>query len=86
MSAILKQTHAMKVEDLTKLSFEDLNRIKNKNLTFFLLLLVLELGVFYTSLFTENWISLFLSLGLFIASLSLYDNYKISKSLLEKQV
>lgn len=84
MNAILKQTHAMKVEDLTKLSFDDLNRIKNKNLSFFLVLLVLELGVFYTSLYTENWISLFLSLGLFIASLSLYDNYKISKSLLEK--
>jgi len=86
MSAILKQTHAMKVEDLTKLSLEDLTRIKNKNLSFFLLLLAIELIVFYTSLYTENWISLFLSLGLFIASLSLYDNYKISKILLEKQI
>lgn len=86
MRAILKQTRAMKVEDLTKLSFNDLKRIKNKNLTFFLLLLLLELGVFYTSLYSENWISLFLSLGLFIASLSLYDNYKISKSLLERQL
>jgi len=86
MSAILKQNNAMKVEDLTELSFEDLTRIKNKNLSFFLLLLAIELIVFYTSLYSENWISLFLSLGLFIASLSLYDNYKISKILLEKHI
>jgi len=86
MSAIVKQNNAMKVEDLTKLSFEDLTRIKNKNLTFFLILLLIELIVFYTSLYAENWLSLFLSLGLFIASLSLYDNYKISKFLLERHI
>lgn len=84
MSAILKQTHAMKVEDLTKLTFDDLTRIKNKNLLLFNVLVAIELIVFYTSLFTENWISLFMALGLFVASLSLYDNYKISKTLLDR--
>lgn len=82
MSAILKQNNAMKVEDLTKLTLEDLSRIKNKNLLLFVILGAIELIVFYTSLYTENWISLFLSLGLFVTSLSLYDNYRVSKLLM----
>jgi hypothetical protein len=76
---------AMNIDDLTKLSFDELTRIKNKNFHFFKLLVGLDLVVFYHSLFKENWLVLFLSFAVFVAGLSLYDNYKISKALLEQK-
>jgi hypothetical protein len=44
----------------------------------------LDLIVFYHSLFSENWILLFFSFGFFVASLALYDNYRLSREMLER--
>jgi hypothetical protein len=73
----------MNVNDLTKLTVDDLRRIKNKNLMFFHALVAFDLVVFYISLFTENWVLLFISFGFFVAGLALYDNYRVSRDMLE---
>jgi len=75
----------MNITDLTKLSPEQLRVVSKKNHTLFLLLTPLDLGFFYYSLFMENWISMFLALGLFIASLAIYDNYKVTRMLWEAE-
>lgn len=73
----------MNISDLTKLSPEQLRIVSKKNHFLFVFLTPIDLGFFYYSLFSENWITMFLALGLFIASLAIYDNYKIAKSLME---
>lgn len=76
----------MNVDDLKKLPLEQLRKIRNKNLLLFNLLAIGDLTVFYHSLHTEKWFLLFASFGIFVACISLYDNYKIADDLLpEKQ-
>lgn len=72
----------MNVDHLNKLPLEELRIIKNKNLVLFSLLTISDLSVFYHSMYTEKWLLLFAAFGVFIASLSLYDNYRISKDLI----
>lgn len=84
MGNALNQTDLMNVNDLTKLTVDDLRKIKNKNYLFFNSLVALDLIVFYHSLFSENWILLFFSFGFFVASLALYDNYRLSREMLER--
>jgi hypothetical protein len=84
MGNALNRTDLMNVNDLTKLTVDDLRRIKNKNFLFFNSLVALDLIVFYHSLFSENWILLFFSFGFFVASLALYDNYRLSREMLER--
>lgn len=72
----------MNVDDLNKLPLEQLRTIKNKNLTLFAFLAISDLSVFYHSMYTEKWLLLFAAFGVFIASLSLYDNYRISRQVL----
>jgi|GEM_PF-3199812 len=71
----------MNISQLTKLSPSELRVVSKKNLYFFALLTALDLAVFYYSLFTDQWITMFLSLGFFIASLALYDNYQFTRDL-----
>lgn len=71
----------MNLDDLTKLPFDELRRIQNKNLTLFRVLTLIDLLVFYHSLFAEKWLLLFLSFGVFVGSLSLYDNYRLARDL-----
>lgn len=73
----------MNLTDLTKLSPDELRLVSRRNLILFATVTPLDLGVFYYSLFQEHWIAMFLSLGIFIASLAIYDNYKIAQTLLE---
>jgi hypothetical protein len=75
----------MRVEDLAKLSVNQLASIRNKNLVFFNVLTILDLGVFYHSLVHEKWFILFLTFGVFVASLALFDNYRIAQHVLEQQ-
>lgn len=76
----------MNVDDLKKLPLEQLRKIRNKNLLLFNLLAIGDLTVFYHSLHTEKWFLLFVAFGIFVACISLYDNYKIADDLLpEKQ-
>lgn len=71
----------MNISQLTKLSPSELRIVSKKNLYFFGILTVLDLAVFYYSLFTDQWLSMFLSLGFFIACLALYDNYQFTRDL-----
>lgn len=84
MNASLKQNHEMNAEDLSKLTFDELNHIKNKNFALFNILVIADLIVFYHSLYTEKWLLVFLTFGIFISTFALYDNYRISRDLLEK--
>lgn len=79
-----KQNYPMNTEDLSKLSLEELRKIMNRNFVLFHILAITDLVVFYYSLIQENWGILFLTFGAFVAGLSLYDNYRLSKSLVEK--
>ncbi len=83
MIAILKRNKAMSVEDLTQLTIGQLRKVSNANWIAFNTLAIINLFLFYHSLFSENWILLFLSFGLFLASLAVYDNYKVSKKCLD---
>lgn len=74
----------MNVDDLSKLSLNELRKVKKKNHFHFHLLVVVDLLVFYHSLIYENWTTLFLSFGIFVAGLALYDNYRISKRMMEE--
>ena len=84
MIAIRKQNHPMNTEDLSKLSLDELRKIMNRNFILFHLLAITDLVVFYYSLIHENWGILFLTFGAFVAGLALYDNYRISKSMIDK--
>lgn len=75
----------MRIEDLAKLSVNQLASIRNKNLMLFNVLTILDLGVFYHSLVHENWFTLFLSFGVFVASLALFDNYRIAQQVIQQQ-
>jgi hypothetical protein len=83
MDAILKQSQAMNMNDLTRLSYDELVRVKNRNFLVFQGITLLNLLGFYHSISTENWFMLFLSFGTLIAALAVYDNYRVSKELLE---
>lgn len=74
----------MRVEDLAKLSVNQLASIRNKNLVLFNVLTVLDLGVFYHSLVHENWFILFLTFGVFVSSLALFDNYRIAQQVMQE--
>jgi len=84
MEAILNRNRAMNVDDLAKLTLGELRNVKNKNFLLFNVMVSLDLVVFYHSLYFENWILLFLSLGIFVMGISLYDNYKVSRDILDR--
>lgn len=84
MIATKKQNYPMNTEDLSKLSLHELRKIMNRNFVLFHLLAITDLIVFYHSLIHENWGILFLTFGAFVAGLALYDNYRLSKSLVER--
>lgn len=71
----------MNVDDLKNLPLEQLRTIRNKNLLFFNTLAISDLAVFYHSMHTEKWLLLFATFGIFVASFSLYDNYRISRDM-----
>lgn len=71
------------MDDLARLTVGELRKIKNKNFLFFNALAILNLVAFYRSLYTENWVALFFSFGIFVAGLALYDNYKVTCRCLE---
>jgi hypothetical protein len=71
----------MNISQLTKLSSSELRIVSKKNLYFFAILTFLDLVVFYYSLFMDKWLTMFLSLGFFIACLALYDNYQLTRNL-----
>ena len=71
----------MNVDDLKNLPLEQLRAIRNKNLIFFNTLALSDLAVFYHSMHTEKWLLLFATFGIFVASFSLYDNYRISRDM-----
>ena len=71
----------MNISELTKLSPSELRIVSKKNLFFFIVLTALDLAVFYYSLFMDQWIMMFISLGFFIACLALYDNYKLTEEM-----
>jgi hypothetical protein len=73
----------MNMTDLSRLSSHELRAVSKRNFIIFVVLTPIDLGFFYHSLFREDWVSMFLALGLFIASLAIYDNYKIAKMLYE---
>ena len=77
------QPASMNVNDLSKLNINELRKVRDKNLLLFNVLAGLDLIVFYHSLFFENWILLFFSFGFFITGLALYDNYKVSRDMVE---
>ncbi len=68
----------MRVEDLTKLTFEELERIRTKNWNFFNAIILLVISAVTYSVYTFEWMTMFLAIGLFVAGMSLYDNYKIA--------
>jgi hypothetical protein len=72
----------MNISELAKLSPAELRMVSKKNLFLFIFLTLLDLTVFYYSLFRDQWIMMFVSLGFFIACLALYDNYKFTQDLL----
>lgn len=72
----------MNVDDLKKLSLEQLRRIRNKNLLLFNILALGDLAVFYHSMYVENWLLLFPTFGIFVATFALYDNYQISRDMI----
>lgn len=71
----------MNISQLTKLSPSELRIVSKKNFYFFIALTALDLAVFYYSLFMDQWITMFISLGFFIACLALYDNHKLAHDL-----
>jgi len=73
----------MSIDKLAHATLDELERIKRKNLLFFNSLVVFDLCIFYFSLFTEHWVLLFLSFGMFVAGIALYDNYRISKEMID---
>lgn len=74
----------MNVDDLNKLPLEELRIIRNKNLVLFNILAIGDLAVFYHSMYTEKWLLLFVTFGIFVASLSLYDNYRFSRDMVSR--
>ena len=74
----------MGIEDLSRLTAGELRKVKNVNYFLFHALSVGNLVIFYHSLYTENWILLFLTFGFFIAGLAVYDNYRASQRCLEE--
>jgi len=71
----------MNISELTKLSPSELRVVSKKNLFLFAVITTLDLSVFYYSLFNDQWLSMFLSLGLFIVCLALYDNYELTRNM-----
>jgi hypothetical protein len=71
----------MNISQLAKLSPSELRVVSKKNLYFFAIMTTLDLVVFYYSLFMDKWLTMFLSLGFFIACLALYDNYQLTRNL-----
>ena len=69
---------------MTRLTARELRRISNSNKIIFNVIALANMGVFYHSLHTENWMLLFVSFGFFITALAVYDNYKVSKKHLER--
>jgi len=69
---------------LTRLTARELRKLSNVNKFVFHVLAIFNLGVFYHSLHTENWILLFIAFGFFITALAVYDNYKVSKKHLDR--
>ncbi len=84
MEAILKRNRIMSADDLARLTVRELRKLSRLNYLLFHGLSILNLVVFYHSLHVENWLLLFVSLGFFIVSLSVYDNYRTSCSYLDK--
>lgn len=76
----------MNVDDLTRLPLEELRIVRNKNLVLFNILTISDLAVFYHSMYTEKWLLLFATFGIFIACFSLYDNYKLTDDLLTEKL
>jgi len=71
----------MNISELTKLSPSELRVVSKKNRLLFGALTTLDLVIFYYSLFYDQWTTMFLSLGFFIACLALYDNYELTRDL-----
>lgn len=71
----------MNISELTKLSPSELRVVSKKNLLLFGTFTALDLILFYYSLFQDQWMSMFLSLGFFIACLAMYDNYELTRDL-----
>jgi hypothetical protein len=71
----------MNYSSLSKLSPSELRIVGKKNLFLFGALTLVNLVIFYYSLYHDHWISVFLALGYFIVGLSFYDNYETVKSL-----
>jgi len=71
----------MNISQLTKLSPSELRVVSKKNLLLFGAFTVLDLILFYYSLFQDQWMIMFLSLGFFIACLAMYDNYELTRDL-----
>lgn len=71
----------MNISQLTKLSPSELRIVSKKNLYFFAIMTSIDLVVFYYSLFMDKWLTMFFSLGFFIACLALYDNYQLTRNL-----
>jgi len=71
----------MNISELTQLSPSELRVVSKKNLFLFGIMTSIDLVVFYYSLFYDRWLSMFLSLGLFIVCLALYDNYDLTRNL-----
>jgi hypothetical protein len=74
----------MGIEDLGRLTAGELRKVKNVNYLLFHALSAGNLAIFYYSLYSENWILLFLTFGFFIAGLAVYDNYCASRRCLEE--
>ncbi|MFT6997584.1 MAG: hypothetical protein ACJAQ4_001338 [Cryomorphaceae bacterium] len=71
----------MNISELTELSSSELRVVSKKNLCFFAFMTALDLALFYYSLFMDQWLTMFLSLGFFIACLALHDNYQFTREL-----
>jgi len=84
MEAILKRNRAMGIEDLSRLTADELRKVKNINFLLFHALSASNLVIFYHSLYSENWLLLFLTFGFFIAGLAVYDNYRASQRCLRE--
>ncbi len=74
----------MGVDDLARLTVGELRRVCKMNLRAFHTFSIANLVVFYHSLYMENWLLLFISFGLFISCMAVFDNYKTSSRLLDK--
>lgn len=76
----------MNVEDLSKLSLDEIRNIKKKNYLLFHLVCMVDLVSFYQSIMDQNWVLLFLTFGAFVAGLALYDNYRISCKIIDNRL